>query len=97
MGSLRVTGQAAVSIAIVAEVADRTGADPAALDPLYETIDPDAIDALLERRFEGRIEFEYAGFEVRVEGDGTIDVAERGDDRPPDAIDAPERSDRPDE
>lgn len=73
----------AVSLAIVSEVAERKDADPATLDPLYEAVDPDAVDALFTREFEGWIEFEYADCAVRVHGDGAIRVDPRdGDDRP---------------
>ena len=64
----------AASLAIVNEVAERTGTDPAALDPLYDVVDPDAVDALLARGFDGTIEFEYADCDVRLRGDGTISV-----------------------
>lgn len=70
----------AVSLAIVSEVAESKNVDPVALDPLYETVDPDAVDALLEREFEGTIEFEYADCPVRVRGDGAISVGDSGTD-----------------
>lgn len=66
----------ATSLAIVSEVAARKDVSPTTLDPLYDTVDPDAVDALLEREFEGAIEFEYAGCIVRVRGDGSISIAD---------------------
>lgn len=64
-----------VSEQIISEVANRTNADPMDLPPLYESIDPDALEALFAPtksggiRF-GRVEFPYAGYDVTVEFDG---------------------------
>jgi hypothetical protein len=62
----------------VAEVVDE---DPLAFDqPLYEAIDPDALDALVRSGGAGiTIEFEYLGTEVVVHGDGQVDVTEARD------------------
>ncbi|WP_121743038.1 HalOD1 output domain-containing protein [Natronorubrum halophilum] len=65
-----------VSIAIVTAVASKRDVDPTELPPLYEWIEPDALDALFEptrrggpRR--GHLEFTYDGHEIGVEcGDG---------------------------
>ena len=70
----------------VAEVSDRDsggtnpddGAEP--LEPLYETIDPDALDALFrhadgERR-SGAVEFAYSGYEVTVCSAGLVTVTD---------------------
>jgi len=65
------------STAIVQAVntsADRPVAD---LPPLYEVVDPDALDALFadDGAF-GVVTFEYAGHDVTVRADGTVEVAE---------------------
>lgn len=61
-----------VSIAVVHAIAAHRNVDPVDLPPLYEWIDPDAIDALFEptraggpRR--GHLEFEYDGQAVAVD------------------------------
>lgn len=61
-----------VSIAVVHAIATHRNVDPVDLPPLYEWIDPDAIDALFEptrtggpRR--GRLEFDYDGQTVAVD------------------------------
>ncbi|WP_390286653.1 HalOD1 output domain-containing protein [Haloarchaeobius amylolyticus] len=50
---------------IVSAISDREGCDIADLPPLYETIDPDALDTLTSH--DVCIEFSYAGREVIVE------------------------------
>ena len=67
------------SLAVVERVATCEGVDPVELAPLYEAIDPDALDELLETR--GRtnpaleIEFTYHGYDVTVTGDGVVHLA----------------------
>ncbi len=76
-----------VSVAVVEAVAtasgrspvpDGSGADP--LPPLYDAVEPDAIDALFgaDSQFDGCLRFTYGGYRVVLEGDGTITVAARG-------------------
>jgi hypothetical protein len=59
---------ATASEAVVAAVADRAGVDRTDLPPLFEAVDPDALDALFADRRPGRVAFEYAGYEVTVCG-----------------------------
>jgi hypothetical protein len=63
---------------VVYMVADHTSTDPLDLPPLYETIDPDALDRLLEDESSTTqsIEFRYADHLVRIAQDGTVDVTE---------------------
>ncbi|MFA9504840.1 hypothetical protein NP511_18160 [Natrinema thermotolerans] len=68
----------AVHERIVAGIAALEGADPTALPPLFDAVDPDALAALFAttesgNRRAGHVGFTYAGHEVRVEFD------ERGD------------------
>lgn len=70
----------------VATVSKRNpvGADPDGsaepLDPLYRTIDPDALDALFrdagDERRTGTVAFPYCGYEVTVDDAGLVTVAE---------------------
>lgn len=51
------------------------------LPPLYWSIDPDALDALVGSMEDGAVEFEYADHEVTVVADGSVTVvplSERG-------------------
>lgn len=69
---------------IVIAVADATGVDPLDLDPLYDSIDPDAIDRAFESTGEGapattdQLAFDYAGCEVTVRADRSVVVAPTG-------------------
>lgn len=66
------------SEALVIEIAEQTDEEPTALPPLYETIDPDALDALVQRTESANVTFEYAGHEVTVAGTQRISVHEAG-------------------
>lgn len=68
------------SMAVVAAVADARGVDPLALEPLANSIDPEALDRLFEDtyggqpRMVGRVTFEVAGCEVTVTRAGGVSV-----------------------
>lgn len=61
----------------VEAVAAATNREPTELPPLAHTIDPDALNALLDSTDDGdvRATFTYAGVEVRVDSDGTAQVS----------------------
>ena len=71
-GSLGLTVVEAVS-AVIDE-------SPAAIEPLYDVVDPEALDALFRPRSDdtpplrGAVTFEFGGCEVTVEGTGTVVV-----------------------
>lgn len=60
------------SMAVVAAVADARGVDPLRLEPLANSIDPEALDRLFadtyggQPRMVGRVTFQVAGCEVTV-------------------------------
>jgi len=58
----------AISLALT-RIAAREGCDVVALPPLYETIDPEAVTALLESEADVTIGFEYIGYRVVLEAD----------------------------
>ena len=66
------------SEAVVAAVAAVSGISPTALEPLYDAIEPDALDSLIahaqrtDSPGEHRVRFSYAGFDVQVRGDGVV-------------------------
>lgn len=69
---------------IIAAVADETGTDPASLPPLYDAIDPEALEALYDHVSDSRaeergnptVQFRYAGRVVIVWSAIDIDVNE---------------------
>ncbi|ADB59615.1 hypothetical protein Htur_0718 [Haloterrigena turkmenica DSM 5511] len=68
-----------ISIAVVTAIAAKRGVEPTELPPLYESIDPDALDALFAptrtggpRR--GRLEFTYDGHAVVVECGSGLEI-----------------------
>ena len=68
---------------VVERVADRAGTDTRRLPPLYDAIDPDALDALFSTSLrrptpKGTVTFRYDGYDVSVASDGSVEV------RPPD-------------
>lgn len=69
-----------VSTAVIEAVAERAETDPNELPPLYNTVDPDALDRLFESkgglapREDGTVGFDYAGYRVRIEVGRAIDV-----------------------
>ena len=74
----------APSTDVVEAVAASEGLDATDLHvPLYESIDPDALDALVEssrdRRSRSplRVQFSYHGYDVTVSTDGSTSVRER--------------------
>lgn len=70
------------SEAVVDAVAEAEGADPTTLPPLFDAVDPDALDSLFETTSvapaasTAQVTFSYAGYEVTVEADGAVDLAE---------------------
>lgn len=76
------------SAAVVEMVAIARDRVPSALEPLYEAVDPEALDLLLRRDgdpgnvAEATVSFTYAGYDVTVGSDGelTVTPAESDDD-----------------
>lgn len=59
---------------ITTAVADAEGVSPVELSqPLYERIDPDALDRLVQTK-DVTVRFSYHGYEVEVRGDGRVVV-----------------------
>lgn len=68
------------AITIVREVADREGVDCTELPPLYNIIDPDALEALADSLAqdsdEGEIQFAYCGYQILIDSDGHVIVTD---------------------
>ena len=60
--------------AIISLVAETDGRDPLELPPLYEAVDPEALNQLCMSSSDSdlRVSFTYAGFTVLVEGSGIV-------------------------
>ena len=70
-------GPASLSVTVVTAVSDALGAEPTAVDPLYWSIDPDALDALFESTVDEsgssvQVAFVHDGCSVAVRGDGEV-------------------------
>lgn len=69
-----------VSTAVVEAIAAEADRDPTELPPLFDTIDPDALDAIFSTqpdgtpRRDGEVVFPYAGYRVCVSADRTVEV-----------------------
>ncbi|TYL39546.1 hypothetical protein CV102_04420 [Natronococcus pandeyae] len=74
-------GERASEVVITA-IGTVTGSDPAHLEPLYDAIEPDALDSLCDharRKLETeahQLRFSYAGFDIDVWTDGRVRVLE---------------------
>lgn len=69
-----------VSETVLQAVASVEGVEPHELDPpLYEAIDPDALERVFDGRAEGAVAvaFEYQGYRVQVADGGAVTVAEQ--------------------
>lgn len=66
-----------VSERVVRSVADNTNTDPLELPPLFDTVDPDALDALVRSLSDGELTFTYAGCAVTVDSTGAVELADR--------------------
>lgn len=84
----RQSDDGAVSQRVVAAVAEAHSTDPTELPPLYDAVDPDALDALFdrgnygERENPGRVVFMFADCEVVVHSDGEVTVTAPSDQSP---------------
>ncbi|MFC6719084.1 HalOD1 output domain-containing protein [Natrialbaceae archaeon GCM10025810] len=62
---------------VVSAVAEAANVDMLELPPLYESIDPEALNDLFTARGDTAVEqvtFEYAGYHVSVQGNGEVTV-----------------------
>jgi hypothetical protein len=63
-----------ISERVVHEVAAAKRTEPTELPPLYEAVDPDALDACVGGMLGGEVTFQYAGCTVTADNDGRIRV-----------------------
>ncbi|MFC6964796.1 HalOD1 output domain-containing protein [Halocatena marina] len=71
------TIQESITSAVVSRIAASTGRDETELPPLYETLDPDALDELFcsSTANMATLSFKYAGQQVTIHSDRTIHLA----------------------
>jgi hypothetical protein len=67
-----------VTATVIEKVATATDSEALDLPPLYEAIDPDALDTVVEDLSDGELRFRYVDQAVTVTSDGTVTV----DDEP---------------
>lgn len=70
--------ETSLSTSVVLAVADSKGVDAIDLPPLADTLDPDALDALLKnganQGSDIEVQFTYAGHDIHVRGDEELTV-----------------------
>lgn len=62
---------------VVSAVADIEDSDPVDLPPLYDAINPEALNDLFTSRSESAVDqitFKYAGYSIVVRGNGEVEV-----------------------
>lgn len=65
-----------VSQRVVEAVADYTDTDMLELPPLYDSVDPDALNKLIRSASDSHVTFEYAGYRITIDTQGAIQIDE---------------------
>lgn len=63
-----------VSEQVVQTVVNRSNTDVLDLPPLFDTLDPDSLNTLVREMDEGKISFDYAGYNISVNSHRVIEV-----------------------
>lgn len=66
-----------VSEQVVQSVANQANTDSLELPPLFDTLDPDSLDALIRVMDKGEVSFDYAGYNITVTSQGAIEIDEQ--------------------
>lgn len=69
-------GGSSVSERVVAVVANDSNVDVLDLPPLFDSVDPDALDGLVRSMSDGHVSFVYAGQTITVTSRGDVRVEE---------------------
>ncbi|WP_254534059.1 HalOD1 output domain-containing protein [Natrinema gelatinilyticum] len=67
-----------LSIRVIETVAEREGVAPTDLPPLYDVIDPEALDSIFTAR-RGHLVFPYYGYRITVSGDRRLEIDDSDD------------------
>ena len=63
------------STGVIETIAVAANCEPTAIEPLYETLDPDALDAVIQSGAGGTtVQFVFAGYDVTVHSNGAVAV-----------------------
>lgn len=62
------------SLRVVAAISNALDVKPTSIPPLYDTIDPEALDRLLASEAAVEIVFEYEGHAIEIASDGSVTV-----------------------
>jgi hypothetical protein len=69
------TDSRSVSRAVIDAVAAVEGTPPTELPPLYDVVDPDALDKVFAGKASlGKVMFNYNSYEITVEADGYVAI-----------------------
>lgn len=72
-----------ISLRVVEAIADADGTDPVDMEPpLFEAINPEALDRLFRSGTDCAVRFQYEDHTVEVHSDGTVTVDGTTWDRP---------------
>ncbi|MFP8890960.1 HalOD1 output domain-containing protein [Natrialbaceae archaeon A-CW2] len=64
-----------MSMRVIDAIAAEAGVDPLELDtPLFEAVNPEALDRLFRDEVNCRVTFDYDEYEITVSNDGTVTV-----------------------
>ena len=66
---------------IIERVAEATETDSVQLPPLYDDVDPDALDTLIQTMSDGELTFTYSGVKVTITSDESIKVNVENDEQ----------------
>lgn len=69
------SSDASLAETIVKAIATVKGVSPMEVPPLYDSVDPDAVESLFEHSDSHRIQFRHAGFDVVVTASGEIKLS----------------------
>lgn len=65
-----------VSEQVVQAVANKSNTDALDLPPLFDTLDPDSLDTLIQEMNKGEVAFDYAGQHITVNSRGEVVITE---------------------
>ncbi|WP_423744333.1 HalOD1 output domain-containing protein (plasmid) [Haladaptatus sp. SPP-AMP-3] len=69
-------GSESISQDVVFEVAEQANVQPNELPPLYDSIDPDALDTVVASNDDLELSFSFAGYRVTIDGEDSVLVRE---------------------
>jgi len=73
-------GPGSLSVSVVEALAEAKGVSPVDIrEPMYDVVDPDALDQLFTRSDGGHVVFELADHEITVHASGEILVRDRSE------------------